>query len=367
MPNANSRHVRWTSDLAVLLACALWLLPLASAAPPAPVDVIFDTDMALDVDDVGALALLHALADRGECHLLAVGVSESARHDNGMWGPPMADVVNTYFGRPDIPIGVFRGPHQQTADKGRYAEKTAAAFPHDLRRGTDAPEAYKLYRQVLAGRPDHSVTMLSVGFLTNLDALLRSGPDEASPLDGVALVRRKVKEWSCMGGRYPSSGEQGEFNLATYPEATAYVLAHWPTPATFAGFEIGVKVKTGARLIREHGPRTSPVARAYLEYTGGPARESWDQTAALYAVRGLGHAGQAYFTAVTRGHNRFELAAAPPTRRGAPSFSRNTWVSEPDSEHAYLVEAMAPERLAEVIEGLMMHRPARGTPAPPSR
>ena len=154
--------------------------------------------------------------------------------------------------------------------------------------------------------------MVSVGFLTNLDALLRSGPDEDSPLDGVELVRRKVKQWVCMGGRFPASTENGEFNLATYPEATAYVLAHWPTPSVFSGFEIGVQVKTGARLIREHPPATSPVSRAYLEYTGGKDRESWDQTAALYAVRGLGHEGQTYFTAVDRGHLRFVVAAALP-------------------------------------------------------
>ena len=166
-----------------------------------------------------------------------------------------------------------------------------------------------------------------------------------------------------MGGRFPSSGERGEFNLATYPEATAYVLAHWPTPATFAGFEIGARVKTGARLIREHGPQTSPVARAYLEYTGGPDRESWDQTAALYAVRGLDHEGQTYFTAVRQGHNRFDLTAALRAGPRSPSFSRNTWVAEPDSDQAYLVEAMPAERLAEVIEGLMMQRPRGGRAA----
>jgi inosine-uridine nucleoside N-ribohydrolase len=337
--------------------------PLRSATP-APVDLIYDTDMALDVDDVGALALLHALADRGEARLLAIGISESVRHDNGIWAAPAADAINTYFGRPDIPIGVFRGPHQQTSDTGRYAEKTAKAFPHDLARGSDAPEAWKLYRQVLAGVPDRSVTMLSVGFLTNLDALLRSGPDEASPLEGAELVRRKVKEWACMGGRFPASVGGGEFNLATYPEATAYVLAHWPTPAVFSGFEIGAQVKTGARLIREHAPAASPVSRAYLEYTGGKDRESWDQTAALYAVRGLDHEGEAYFTAVDRGHNRFELVAAPRGASKGPSPSHNRWVAEPDSDQAYLVPALTPERLAALIEDLMMQRPRAATPSP---
>jgi inosine-uridine nucleoside N-ribohydrolase len=333
----------------------------AWSAAREPVDLIFDTDMALDVDDVGALALLHALADGGECRILAVGISETARHENGVWAAAAADAINTYFGRPDIPIGVFRGRYQPTEDVGRYAQKTAGAFPHD-QGGRDAPEAWKLYRQVLAGRPDGSVTMLSVGFLTNLDALLRSGPDERSPLDGVELVRRKVKRWVCMGGRFPESGAHGEFNLATYPEATAYVLAHWPTPSVFSGFEIGAVVKTGARLIREHPPARSPVSRAYLEYTGGKDRESWDQTAALYAVRGLGPAAEPYYREVTRGHIRFDLTATPRAGARTPSPSRNVWVADPDSDQSYLELAVPPERLAQVIEELMMHRP-RVTPS----
>jgi len=38
---------------------------------PKPVSVIFDTDMAPDYDDVGALAMLHAMADNGETRILA--------------------------------------------------------------------------------------------------------------------------------------------------------------------------------------------------------------------------------------------------------------------------------------------------------
>ena len=39
---------------------------------PRPVPLIFDTDMSIDVDDVGALCVIHALQDRGEAELLAV-------------------------------------------------------------------------------------------------------------------------------------------------------------------------------------------------------------------------------------------------------------------------------------------------------
>lgn len=36
------------------------------------VPIIFDTDMSIDTDDVGALCVAHALEDRGESRLLAV-------------------------------------------------------------------------------------------------------------------------------------------------------------------------------------------------------------------------------------------------------------------------------------------------------
>ena len=45
--------------LLLALCCA------ACAPKKQPVSLIFDTDMAPDYDDVGAMAVLHALADSG--------------------------------------------------------------------------------------------------------------------------------------------------------------------------------------------------------------------------------------------------------------------------------------------------------------
>ena len=42
------------------------------AAQGAP-KIIFDTDMVSDYDDVGAIAALHAMADAGQCEILAIG------------------------------------------------------------------------------------------------------------------------------------------------------------------------------------------------------------------------------------------------------------------------------------------------------
>ena len=40
-----------------------------------PVSIIFDTDIGPDYDDVGAITLLHAMADSNECKILATVAS----------------------------------------------------------------------------------------------------------------------------------------------------------------------------------------------------------------------------------------------------------------------------------------------------
>ena len=60
--------------------------------------IIFDTDMAPDYDDVGALSLLHTLADSGEARILATVSSNQCPTC-----VPGIEVINTYCNRPDIP------------------------------------------------------------------------------------------------------------------------------------------------------------------------------------------------------------------------------------------------------------------------
>ena len=79
-------------------------LALAGMASAAPVKVIFDTDMLTDFDDVGALACLHALADAGECEILA---TISSTRGNASVGA--IEVINHYYGRSGLPVGAPKG------------------------------------------------------------------------------------------------------------------------------------------------------------------------------------------------------------------------------------------------------------------
>ncbi len=332
----------------VVMLVVLFALVAVAPAGAAPVKVILDVDMAEDVDDAGALAVLHALADRGEAEILGVLVCSKNE-----WVAPCADAINTWYGRPNVPIGYQRGhlfgyknakdPQRETPSN--YVEKVAKSCPHKLQKSSDAPDAALLARKLLAAQPDGSVTIVSVGFLTNLAALLDTRPDEASPLDGEALVKQKVKEWVCMGGVFPEGsfpGGQGEYNFMYDTVASVRAINDWPTPVVFSGFAIGAAIKVGARL--RETPEANPVRQCYQLYNGLTDREAWDLTAVLYAVRGAGDLWK-------HSEQGFCLMHAK------VSHGVNEWIPTPAKQHRYLQVVMPPAEVGKILEALLIAPP----------
>src|SRR5258708_27446797 len=91
----------------IILLCPFIFRPVNSDAQKhnaEPVHIIFDSDMGPDYDDVGAITILHALADEGEAKILATMASTKYEGVAGV-----LNVFNTYFNRPDIPVGVPKG------------------------------------------------------------------------------------------------------------------------------------------------------------------------------------------------------------------------------------------------------------------
>ncbi len=217
----------------------LVILSLAVTAPvfAGPPRILFDTDITGDVDDVLALAMCHSLADRGACEFLGVTVSK-----NHPLTGPFVDAINTCYGRPDLPIGVTRDAQAQHRES-KYL-KLAAAYPHDLIRNEDAPEAVDLIRDLLAASPDRSVTIVSVGIASNLAALLDSKGDSHSPLDGSALIGQKVKTLSIMAGAFTFANGTNRHLEANVINGIGYmrtVADRWPdeVPILWSGYEIG--------------------------------------------------------------------------------------------------------------------------------
>ncbi len=284
-----------------------------------PKRVIFETDMCTDVDDVGALAVLHALADNGEVEILAVSYNEA--HPSGA-GTICA--INTWYNRGDTPIGIYKG-NLADPDESSYLDGIAANFPHDLPT-VPTPSSLELYLQVLSEQPDNSVTIISVGFLNNLYDLLKTNSD---------LVAQKVTELVVMAMVVDDPYNTVRHDLIDKSE---YVIHNWPTRLVIS--QHGESVHTGARL--EETSAENPVREAYYRRFNGQyrGRSSWDQIAVLYGVRGLSD----YFTETTDGKGRLSNGYA--------------WEMKPGFR-SYLEVQLSDSEFVRIIENLMIKPPRR--------
>lgn len=276
--------------LSSLLAVALLASGVRAAdAPREPVRLIFDTDIGNDVDDCMALAMIHAFQSRGECQLLAVTVTKDNRY-----AAPIVDLFNTFYGRPEIPIGMVKGG--VTPEDGKYLRQVVTAedngrprYPHKLQSSADAPDAVAVLRKTLAAQPDGSVVIVMVGFSTNMARLLDSQPCAASPLDGVALVKQKVKLLSTMAGAFGEKMKgRKEYNIIMDIPPAKKVFAQWPTPIVASGWEIGNAIKCHSASMREDYGYVAhhPLQEAYQYYRGlTNDQPTYDLTSVLYAVR----------------------------------------------------------------------------------
>jgi inosine-uridine nucleoside N-ribohydrolase len=243
--------------------------------------VIFDSDMGPDYDDVGAMP----------CYMLMPTVV-ILRY----WPLPVPimkvgrvfNVFNTYFHRPSIPIGVPKEHGMNIRDRQHWSDTLLANYIHIIKKNGEVPEAVEVYRKVLAAQADKSVIVITTGFLTNLAALLQSGPDKYSNLNGSELVNKKVKQLVSMAGRFPSGSE---YNVRIDSNASQFLFANWPTPILLSGFEIGWKIRTGLPLIHNDKIQKSPVKDVFrisipLDPNDIKGRPSWDETAVLVAAKG---------------------------------------------------------------------------------
>jgi hypothetical protein len=254
----------------IVLLLAFGFLYLTSQAQ---IKVIFETDMCLDVDDVGALAVLHGLQTEGKVNLLGVCYNEV--HP---LAPNVIDAINTYYDRGTIPIGIYRKDLHEPDPADYFSSERSFDvdnMPHDPFNNMVA-DAVALYKHILKNQPDKSVVLISVGFLNNLHDLLKDP-------EGFELVKSKVKLLAVMGGLNNDGFNFTRHNLV---DQSQYVLENWP--GTLVTTQVGGDMITGETLTSTT-PTHNPVRRAYeLEWNQGPniGRSSWDQVCVLYAVYG---------------------------------------------------------------------------------
>lgn len=309
-------------------------------ADSSKIKVIFDTDMGPDYDDIGAIALLHAFADQGKVEILAT-VASDAHKDI----PATIEVYNRYFGRGGIPVGKTTNPSApEFTAENNWNDAIIKQFAPELA-NKDYPLAVDIYRRELAKQPDNCVTIITVGFMTNISDLLKSKPDQYSKLNGVQLVKQKVKNWVAMAAAFPQGKE---FNVHQDAASASYAFDNFPRPILFSGYEIGDKIKTGGKVAGLNNS-DSPVSIGYkinletYEKQKVESRKSWDQTAVLIAAENP----EKYFHISRPGKIRLE------------DDGSNYWEPMKKGNHRFVIHKYPYQKLEEVIDELMLHEPQK--------
>src|SRR5690554_1029664 len=217
--------------LAILLSSCTIGNKVVSNKKPDPIKIIFETDIGNDVDDALALDMLYKYIDSNKIDLLGIMINKE-----GEYPVNFIDIMNTWYGYPDIPIGIVRDGTNSEHDATNYA-KCVALLENNISEPTfnssnvdysNVPNAHELYREILSEQPDGSVVIVSVGFSTNLVCLLDITADEFSTLNGKELVAKKVKYLSNMAGCF-NDPDMHEYNVVKDIAAAQKVFEEWPT------------------------------------------------------------------------------------------------------------------------------------------
>jgi hypothetical protein len=253
--------------------------------------IILDCDMGSSTDDLFALMMLYRYMDMKRCNLLGVIVDRM-----GKANADIVDVMNNFYGYPDIPIGLETDGQKDTHvwityHNLPYARSTEGVpmFKRSVGDNGTYMEGYKLYRKLLSEQPDHSVTIASIGLVTTLARLLESGPDEFSPLNGVELVRAKVKDIYAMGGVFGKAVEPDyNFKQAIDFSLKFFELLPKEVDIVFSPGEVGdpLDYRPETVIADMNWTDLHPIKWTYQFLNCNTGQKMWDPQAVLQAVEG---------------------------------------------------------------------------------
>lgn len=247
-----------------------------------PKKIILDTDLCGDCDDVGALAILLNLDRLKYANILAITYCLG-----NPWGSDFIQHTLDWFGRNDIPYGKlmdYSYVNFRVHDE-RYIKPYFDQFPR--KEQYPAPyDAIRLLRRTLAANDGvKDITLCAIGPVHNIFLLFTSGPDDISDKTGAQLMQENISEIVLMFGNFADL-DKGECNAGYDKPGGQYILKNCPIPITFAGYEVGEHLFTGAPS--EYQLPGHPVRESYrIREEGKFVRNSWDPVTVYYAVMGL--------------------------------------------------------------------------------
>ena len=193
----------WASlrDLHSTIASGLALAAMFVAAPglsiseaPRPIPIILDTDIGTDIDDAFALALV---LDSPELDLLGVTTVSGDTEARAA----LAAKMLREGGRGNIPVYAGVPGKPLPCVQCRWAEGFQSHQPHN----GDAVE----FLDASFNRRPGEITLVTIGPLTNVRALLKKDPSVAKKIQRIMMLGGSIRR-----GYRPGSNPEPEYNIA---------------------------------------------------------------------------------------------------------------------------------------------------------
>lgn len=328
--------------LSGLVSCktttAIQQTPVVQTAPQAApaIPLILDSDFGSSTDDLFALMMLNHYIDDGRVDLMGVVVDRE-----GNKNAQLVDVFNTYYGHPDIPIGLERNgvknprcfiPYNGICDL--TDANGEPMFKHTQDIGA-LPDGYKLYRKLLSQAEDKSVVVVAIGFVTTLAELFQSGPDEYSSLNGVDLFGKKVKSVYIQSGRFESGDSLSGYNMRAASRQSAVFYDNLPhsVDIVMSPSNVGDMMDYAPSdvLVDLSTVEMNPIKAVYTNYTCDTGQRMWDVNCLLNAVLGdeaYNLSPRGYVTFVDNGEESMMLFDQDPNGNARYQLPGDTYYAE---------------------------------------
>ena len=295
--------------------------------------VIFDTDFATDVGDLGAFACVLSAHRVGWFDLIGVIVDASYTYS-----PGAVSATAKWWQVNGLTLGCWKGTSIDGTISNMWCKAIYDNFDRDgVGLASTVTDSTVAYRTMLAAQEDASVDIIAVGYLNALSDLLDSTADGISSLTGSQLVSAKVRTLWVMGGNYPGGAAEWNFiggatPIASICTATNNICSNWPTPIRFAGYELGT-ITAGGTFGRA---TTDLVSMGYTTHGSTSGRTAWDEMAVLACIQ------EGADFALTHGSQTVN------TTTGA-----QTWTASESGKDAYLSKSIDDAALQSKLNALI--------------
>lgn len=324
----------------VFTACKTQTLNQTTAYQPQteskPIQMILDSDFGSSTDDLFALMMIHHYIDEGKVDLKGVVVDRE-----GEKNAELVDIFNTYYGHPNIPIGLERNgvknPRCFIPYNGICDLKNAQGDPLYERTITDNNfiDGYRLYRKLLSQAEDKSVVVVAIGFVTTIAELFQSGADEFSALNGVDLFGQKVKAVYIQSGRFESGDSLCGYNMRAASKQSAIFYDKLPhnVDIIMSPSNIGDLMDYPPKdvLIDLSYTERNPIKSVYTYYTCDTGQRMWDTNCLVNAVLGDDEyilSPRGYVTFVDKGEESLMLFKQDPNGNARYQMPGDTYFAE---------------------------------------